>query len=454
MPDIADFESHDAAEALLRCGSLIGFLGHVRPIPNAQERSKNLLTEARTRFLEIYDVEKIAECENYLALAYWRTGEINEVELWIEESQSHDLRKQSFHRLYSHSIKCLVMMANKDYDGIISYLTPLEADFMTASDDGLKGDFFNNIAVANQELGSFAEAVGCFERARASYQKSDHKTYLGIIENNLAMLYKRLGRFIEARQMIDNATKAFRQVKDRTREGFSLDTRAQILIDAGEYGEALKTLQKAIPILRKTENSSYLIDTLMTKVKTLVFLDDISEAALCLFEAVEIAKVYTGEKSVKALTKEFEAAIRERVRPAVTPAPDNREVRRDRKNDSVSGEGLRLVLPQSISHYTDYQGVWINGSHLEKAGLTRGALAVVVNEEVKRGDLVAIAETDSDLVSCGYYDADFGMISLEADDAALQIFDENAVKILGRIVGVCNTGTGPDGKMIVEPVKV
>src|SRR5687768_11615415 len=78
FPEVADFAPREAAEIILRCGALIGFLGHIKQIPNSQEKSKNLLTEARSRFFDIYDAEKIAECENYLALAYWRTGELIE----------------------------------------------------------------------------------------------------------------------------------------------------------------------------------------------------------------------------------------------------------------------------------------------------------------------------------------------------------------------------------------
>lgn len=458
MPDIGDQPPREAAEMLLRCGSLIGFLGHVRSIPHAQERSKNLLTEARRRFLEIYDTAKIAECENYLALAYWRTGEINEVEAWIGASQSHDLPDSSFERLYSHIIRCLGLLAEKDHTGIVSYLAPLEHDFLRAGEAGLKGDFYNHYGIAHQELGHIEEAMRCFGLALEFHRKSGHKIYLGTVRNNIAMLLKKVGRHAEAHSEIDSAIKIYRQIKDRTREGSSLDTKALIYFSEKKYDEALKVLEKALIILRKTENSAYLIETLMTKVKTLVFMEDIAKASLSLVEAVGIAREYTGEKGAKALSEEFEAAIREKTMPpAALPAPSapaKREVRRDRKNDSISGGGLRLVLPPSISHYTDYQGVWINGTHLEKAGLTQGALAVVVNEEVKRGDLVAIVETSSDLVSCGYYDADFGMISLEGDDAGLQVFNESEVKILGRIVGVCNTGTGPDGKMIVEPVKI
>ena len=113
LPKVEEFESRIAAEIILRCGSLIGFLGHNKQLPNGQEKSKNLLTEARQRFLDIYDTEKIAECENYLALAYWRTGELVEAETWIEEALSHKIPESNYTKLYSFVIKSLFFLSNK-----------------------------------------------------------------------------------------------------------------------------------------------------------------------------------------------------------------------------------------------------------------------------------------------------------------------------------------------------
>lgn len=451
MPDVANLESRDAAEMLLRCGSLLGFLGHVRRIPNSQERSKNILTEARTRFLDIYDVEKIADCENYLALAYWRTGEINEVEAWIEEAQSHNLPATSFQVLYSHIIRCLSLLGAKDHSGIISYLAPLEPDFLASAEAGLKGDFYNHCGIAHQELGSTGDAMRCFELALEFHQRSGHKTYLATVKNNVAMLFKKLQKPAEAHYAVDDAIKIYRQIKDRTREGSSLDTKAQIYFSEGKYEAALESLEKAVAKLLKSENAAYLIEALMTKVKTLVFIDNISEAALCLIHAVDIANKTTGEKSARALTEEFEAALKER---AALVQAEKAGSEAAAARDEALGDDIQLVLPPSISHYTDYQGVWINGNHLEDAGLTKGSLAVVVRQSVRRGDLVAIAEIGSDLVSCGYYDADFGVVCLEGADAEMQIFNQDEVKVLGRIVGVCNTGKNAQGKMIVEAVNL
>src|ERR1700712_2494365 len=70
LPDTRDRTAEDAAEVLLRFGSLIGFAGYKHQTEGAQERCKNILTRAVERFSDLGNVAKVAECENYTALAY------------------------------------------------------------------------------------------------------------------------------------------------------------------------------------------------------------------------------------------------------------------------------------------------------------------------------------------------------------------------------------------------
>lgn len=444
LPKVEGFEPRMAGEIILRCGSLIGFLGHNKQIPNAQEKSKNLLTEAHRRFFDIYDVEKIAECENYLALAYWRTGELSEAETWIEEALSHALPDSSVIRLYTYIIKCLVLLAGKNYEEIISTLAPLENEFLTYADFRLKGNFFNHQAIALKNLGKPSEALNKFELARFYHQKSQHQIYLGTVENNLAQLYKTERRFAKAHEAIDSANKIFKQLKDKTREGFSLDTKAQIYFAEQKYTEALETIEAAIKILKKGENAAYLVETYLTKTKILLYLDGFSAATLCLFDAVQIAKTQISEAAAEKLVKEFEAALQEKNVPK--PAEEFAELQ-------PLSENIELVVPPEIAHYAEIQGVWIKNTHLESIGLKKGSLAVVAKVKINRGDLAAVLEIENDSVSCGFYDTDFGIISLEGVNSDPQLFDEAGVKILGKIVGVCSSGKNADGKLVIEPIK-
>ncbi|MGC2239086.1 MAG: hypothetical protein WA584_23225, partial [Pyrinomonadaceae bacterium] len=175
LPNVEEFEPRIAAEIILRCGSLIGFLGHNKQISNSQEASKNLLTKARHRFLDIDDVEKIAECENYLARGYWQTGELVEAKTWIEESLSHNLPNSSLTRLYSYIIESKIDFANSKYEKILQNFAKLQDDFLKYADNCLKGDFYNHSGLALKNLGNPTEALNRLELARHYHQKAKHQ---------------------------------------------------------------------------------------------------------------------------------------------------------------------------------------------------------------------------------------------------------------------------------------
>ncbi|HEX8637989.1 MAG TPA: tetratricopeptide repeat protein [Pyrinomonadaceae bacterium] len=441
-PDTANCTPLEAAEIILRCGSLIGFHGHNKQIPDAQEKSKNLLTEARQRFLDFNNVEKIAECENYLALAYWRTGEFNESETFVAEALLHPLSNSCRTRLYSHLIKKIISNVTGEYAATVADAEELENDFRRFGDAFLNGSFCTNVGIALKNLGRTVEALKKFELARYYHQKSRHQIYLGTVENNLAQLYKAGKQFSQAHEAANAATKIFKRVKDRTREGFSLDTKAQVYFAEGKYAEALKAIEKAIEILKKSENSAYLSETYLTKAKILLYSDGFTAAALVLFEAVKIVEVNIGEAAARNLITEFEETLSEKNKP-VENAP----------NEDSGKEKLELIMPPSLAHYDEIQAVHINNEYLENVGLPKNSFAVVAQIEIKRGDLAAVNELATDTVVCGFYDAEFGIVCLEAKSGEPHLFDENEITVLGKIVGVCCSDKTTDGKIVVEPLE-
>jgi tetratricopeptide (TPR) repeat protein len=447
FPDVDAFAPRAAAEIILRCGALIGFLGHNKQIPNSQEKSKNLLTEARNRFCDIYDIEKIAECENYLALAYWRTGEMVEAEIWVEEALSHSLSELSEAWIYSNLTKAVIYISAGKYAEIVENLKPLEKHFKKLGNYFLLGSFCTNMAVALRNLDRIPEALKYYESARFYHQKSGHRIYLGTIENNLAYIYKSQRKFKEAHQAIDNSVEIFKKVKDRTREGFSLDTKAQIFYDEGKYAEALKIIEKAIVILGKSENADYLAATYLSKAKILLYLEDFTAGFLSLSDAVQLAKTKISEEKAKNLIKEFEEILKEKTAPKLNKIISEKE---------TGGENLELILHPTIAHYQEFQGIWIKNSNLENFGLRQGALAVVTKAEIKRGDLVAVNEIATDSVICGFYDydSDFGLICLERTSAEPKFYNEDEIEILGKIVGVGRSEKDSGGKIVVEPLNL
>ena len=242
LPDVSEFSTPVAAEILLRCGVLIGFHGHLKQIPDSQENSKNLLTEARRQFETVNNLEKIAECNNYLALAYWRKGELVEAEAWVEETLSYDLNKISDVWIYCNIVKSLLLNSNEKYEESLIHLSPLESYVQKFGDSFLYGSFCANLGIALKDTGRTSEALKYLELARYWQNKSQHQIYLGTAENNLALLYKSVRLFDKAHKAIDNATKVFKKVKDLTREGFSFDTKAQIYFAESEMFASVSSL--------------------------------------------------------------------------------------------------------------------------------------------------------------------------------------------------------------------
>jgi tetratricopeptide (TPR) repeat protein len=444
LPRVEEFVASDAAEVLLRCGSLYGFFGHTRHLPKAQERSKDLLMDARARFQDIYDIEKIAECETYLALAYWRTGEYNEAETWIGESLLHALPNSNNTRLFAHMVKCLLNLHAKRYAENRENLTALRKYFLATDDNCLKGDFFNHLGLAEKNLENLDPALRYFEMARHYFGKAGHKIYEGTAANNTAQVYKRQRKFALAHDAIDHAARLFKQAKDRTREGFSFDTKALIYLEEGRYPEALAAADMGIAILNRGENSGYTAETWLTKAKAQIFLSEkLSPALFSLLEAVNIVRVSVSEEKAMSFVREFEETLAQKnsSRPRAAHAAISPK------------ESLRLILPPELAHYTDYEGIWINNAHLEAAGLRQGSLAVIVRGAVGKGDLVAVAEKGTGEISCGFYDTEFGMVGLDGVDSEPLLFDAEKITVLGKIIGVCDPAREKDGKMPVEPIK-
>lgn len=445
LPNTDDFEPQTAAEIILRCGSLIGFLGLIKQIPNAQEKSKNLLSEARSRFLDIYNIEKIAECENHLALAYWRTGELNEAEAFITQALLHNLPNSNKTKLYSYIIESKIDFAKENYEKICQTFARLKIYFSDCTDFFLKANYHNHLGLALKNLGNTVEALPNIEKARDCFYKIKHYSFGAACENNLSQIYKSQKSFAKAHQAIDSATKTFKRIKDKTRQGFSLDTKAQIYFTERKYAEALETVEKSINFLQKGENAVYLTETYLTKAKILVYLDDFSSAFLCLSDAVQLAKSQISEEAALKLVKEFELTLEEK---SSQPAEEC-----SAQNES-NAENLQFILPSSLAHYQEIQVIRIQNTHLEDVGLKKGSLAIVANEKVECGDLTAICETETESVSCGFYESEFGIICLDGINTEPQLFDEKKIKILGKIIGICSSETDADGKLIVEPINI
>ncbi|MEZ5344285.1 MAG: tetratricopeptide repeat protein [Pyrinomonadaceae bacterium] len=445
IPEVDDLEREDAAEILLRAGSIYGFYGHNKQLSKSQEISKNLLTEAHNQYLALDLTEKVAECENYLALAYWRTGEFGEAETWVEIALGRDIDIASDARLYSYLIKSMVYDVTNRRQQVIELLGDVEKEFREFGSAFILGSFYTNLGLSLKNLGRTIEAIDKFEQARYFHQESGHLIYQGTVENNLAMAYKREGRFAEAHSAVDRAIAAYERLDDNARKGSSLDTKALVFIEEHKYKEAYSTINSAIEILSEGDNSAFLTEAYFTRSVTEVFSDDVAAATLSLLKAMEIARTNVGEKAAEKLAKDFEAIVRKR---SVEGKEDARII------DRIYDGEIELILPPSLANYDDYQVIRIRNTHLTEIGIHKDSLAVVVEESIRRGDLIALTEIKSDAIICGFYDYFAGIVSISGINSETQLFATEAVKILGKIIGVGSSGNDKDNKIQIRPVEI
>jgi tetratricopeptide (TPR) repeat protein len=440
IPDCYGLEPLEVAGLFLRFGTLLGFGGYIKMVAGSQERSRDLVMRAREMFLDMGEISYAAECENSMALTYSRTGEFSEARIWLDESFGHNLAASDPARLYSQLVRTLIFLSEGRHDENIEYGRSIESLFRRHGDPFLNAGLASNMGISLKDLSRSAEALSYFVLARSFHERSGHKLYLATVENNIALLYKNERQFAMAHTAVDTAISIYRKIRDRSREGSSLETKVQIYLAEGELDSAEKTIERSIEILRRSENLTFLAESITTKSKVLIARDNFADAMLALMEAVDITRQQTGEAAAKRLIAEFEGELNLRRDAISTQAMP------------TAGDQIEVIIPASLAAYDNYSGVWIHNSFLESIGVHSGSLALVVKCHIKRGDAVALREKESRDVSCGFYDADFGIVCLEGAVDEPQLFNEDDIELLGKIVGFCDESAVRKGGQIAVEV--
>lgn len=310
-PNTSGLTAEEQAEIFLRFGGVVGFLGNTELIPNAQEISKDLLTQAHQQFLNLSINEKIAECENYLALAYTRTGEYNEAHDWLRASLSRELSETDATRLYSKVIESIINLHRENYNEIIQNGSQLENLFKENAPDFLIGCFYNHIGLSHRSQGNKENALKYLKLAGLYFQKADHKIYYGATQNNLAQLLRRHNEFTAAHACAQHAAKIFEEIGDKTRTAYSLDTQAQIFLAEGKLETALKYSNRAIEMLEGSDSYRKLVETYRTKIKILIKQNQITEALTVMTAAHNIANLYISQELGKKIIDEVSLMIKD-----------------------------------------------------------------------------------------------------------------------------------------------
>ena len=450
-PKVKDLTEIQSAEIYLRCGSIGGCLANTKQVPNLKTLSINLLTTARQKFIDSKFIEKIAECENYIAFNYWRLGAINEAKDWLEESFSHDMSENHPTRLHSHIINAFLLIDTKQPQQVITEYLKLAKLFADCDDDFLKGCYFNELGVAYEKVENTIRAIPCLQMAKRHFEKAKHNIYVGAIENNIAQLFSLENEIRKALKSAKKARRIFNRLGDKTKESMSIDTTAQILLKHKYYQRALIFANRAIYLLEGGEAYHNLVTSYQTKIKICANLGRIPEMLETSAKAHNIATIQIGGEFAQEILVETASILPEAIEQK---EPDTiklyLEAEVEEEKEFVENLPIELNFP-TPQPFKEYIGINLVNDKLEFVGLHKDHIAIVgETKDVKKGDIVAVREINTAQVHCGVYDLDFGIIGLDAPNHEPLLFDEGIVIILGKVIGFCNPNGIVNNKMNVK----
>jgi len=267
-PELKGLKPLAAAEVLLQCGVLSGWLGSVRQIPGAQEKAKDLLSEALRRFQSQGQTAKVAEVYYEHGRCYFRLGAYDEARVILDEALTTLGERDSQLRAKLLIRRTLVEIWTGRYHDALGILEQAR-EFFEAGGDALKGRWHGQTAIVFLKLADterrpdYADrAIIEFTAAIFHYERAGHERYAAVNLNNLAFLLYTLGRYEEAHENLDRAVRLFGRLKDDGLLAQVNETRARVYTAEGKYREADRAIAEVIQTLEKGGEHALLSDAL------------------------------------------------------------------------------------------------------------------------------------------------------------------------------------------------
>ncbi|HJQ31678.1 MAG TPA: tetratricopeptide repeat protein [Pyrinomonadaceae bacterium] len=267
-PDVRGMPPAVAAEVLLQCGVLTGWLGRIRSLGGSQEKAKDLITEALRMFQAQDSREKVAEARYELGVCYWRLGAHDEARIVLKEALKPltdadvELKAKILIR------RTLVEVWDNRYYEALSILKEAEPVFKSGN-DALKGRWHGQMALVLIRLALVEgntdytdRAIIEFEAAIFHYEQAGHERYCALNLNNLAMTLYKLGRYREAHEYLDRAQLIFTKLKDTGNLAQIDETRARVLVAEKKYRDADRIIANVIKTFESGGESALLADAL------------------------------------------------------------------------------------------------------------------------------------------------------------------------------------------------
>jgi CheY-like chemotaxis protein len=267
-PVLEGLKSPTAAEVLLQCGSLSGWLGRVQHVSGAQEKAKNLISEALRMFKAQGQRAKVSEAQYELGMCYFRLGAYDEARIVLEEALSGLEETDTYLKAKILIRQTVVEIWTGRYHDAWNILNQAEAFFENCGDalkgkwHGQKGLVLQRLALTEKRSDYADRAIIEFTAAIYHYEQARHERYCANNHNNLAMLLYQLGRYSEAHENIDRAQEIFKGHNDTGNLAQVNETRARVFIAEQRYEEADRIIADVIQAFEQGGDAALLTDAL------------------------------------------------------------------------------------------------------------------------------------------------------------------------------------------------
>lgn len=294
-PVIEGISEATAAELLLQCGALSSGMGSARNLSGAQEKAKDLVSEAQRLFGSLELPEQEAAAQSELGVCYWRLGAFDEARVILDEAtktvgdNNDELKAKILIR------RALIETWACRYHDAVLVLKQAEEFFMKLSDPlkgrwhGQMGSVLQKLGVADNRQDLLDRSIIEYTAAIYNYDQSHNERYVAINVNNLAMLLYRVGRYKEAHENLDRAAAIFTNLEDAGTLAMVNETRARVLLAERRFDEAKTVIEKAVQDFEIGGEQSCLADALTIQATVMARLGDLDNSLAVFLRAIEIA---------------------------------------------------------------------------------------------------------------------------------------------------------------------
>jgi CheY-like chemotaxis protein len=289
-PNVEKLSPPVAADVILQCGVLSGWLGTTHAVPDAQARAKDLIFEALRSF---EDQKKVSEARYELGICYWREGAYEEARIILKqalEGATDILRAKILIR------RTIVENCTGRYHDAWEILREAQG-FFESCNDALKGKWHGQMAIVLHRLAltekreDYADrAIIEFTAAIYHYEQAGNTRYAAINLNNLACLLYPIGRHQEAHHSLERAIQILQRLDDTGLIAQVKETQARVLISEGRYEEASHTINETLLILEQGREYALLTDALTVQGVALSRLGNYERSISILKQAMKLAE--------------------------------------------------------------------------------------------------------------------------------------------------------------------